>query len=72
MAESGVAVSECAFVVASRPGFSLADVATALPEKLRPRRRRLSRFRKQPAKGDLVLPGHFAFAGDVHQKNLCH
>ena len=27
--------SECAFIVASRPGYSLADVAGALPEKLR-------------------------------------
>ena len=28
---------ECEFVVASRPGFSLADVANALPASLRPR-----------------------------------
>ena len=28
---------ECEFVVASRPGYSLADVANALPENLRPR-----------------------------------
>src|ERR1700745_2269405 len=27
---------ECDFIVASRPGYSLADVANALPEKLRP------------------------------------
>ena len=27
---------ECEFIVASRPGYSLADVANALPEKLRP------------------------------------
>ncbi len=29
---------ECEFIVASRPGYSLADVANALPEKLRPAR----------------------------------
>jgi len=49
--------SECEFIVASRPGYSLADVATALPEKLRPREEVTKPFSKQPAKGDLVLPG---------------
>jgi nicotinate-nucleotide adenylyltransferase len=49
--------SECEFIVASRPGYSLADVATALPEKLRPRTEVTKPFAKQPAKGDLVLPG---------------
>src|SRR5438445_726420 len=29
-------LQECEFIVASRPGYSLADVANALPEKLRP------------------------------------
>jgi nicotinate-nucleotide adenylyltransferase len=48
---------ECAFVVASRPGYSLADVANALPESLRPRAEVTQPFRKQPATGDLVLPG---------------
>src|SRR5579863_7265538 len=28
---------ECAFLIAGRPGYSLADVASALPESLRPR-----------------------------------
>jgi len=49
--------AECDFIVASRPGYSLADVATALPEKLRPRAEVTKPFSKQPAKGDLVLPG---------------
>ncbi len=49
--------SECAFIVASRPGYSLADVAGALPEKLRPRAEVTKPFSRQPAKGDLVLPG---------------
>lgn len=48
---------ECAFVVASRPGYSLADVANALPTKLRPRTEAVRPFHKQPAKGDLVLNG---------------
>src|SRR5262249_50804307 len=29
-------LAECDFIVAARPGFSLADVASSLPEKLRP------------------------------------
>jgi nicotinate-nucleotide adenylyltransferase len=48
---------ECAFVVASRPGYSLADVANALPESLRPRQEVTHPFRKQAASGDLVLNG---------------
>ena len=61
--------AECAFVVASRPGFSLADIATALPEKLRPRTEATKPFSKQPAKGDLVLPGvTLHLLDDVHQK----
>lgn len=48
---------ECEFVVASRPGYSLADVANALPETLRPRPEVTRPFHKQAATGDLVLPG---------------
>jgi nicotinate-nucleotide adenylyltransferase len=48
---------ECEFIVASRPGYSLADVANALPEKLRPARAVSQPFAKQPATGDLVLRG---------------
>ena len=48
---------ECAFIVASRPGYSLADVANALPESLRPKSAVSKPFAKQPAKGDLVLAG---------------
>jgi nicotinate-nucleotide adenylyltransferase len=48
---------ECEFVVASRPGFSLADVANALPESLRPRAEVTRPFHKQAATGDLVLKG---------------
>lgn len=49
--------AECEFIVASRPGYSLADVANALPEKLRPKAAVTKPFQKQAASGDLVLPG---------------
>jgi nicotinate-nucleotide adenylyltransferase len=55
--EAEALFTECEFIVASRPGYSLADVAMALPEKLRPRAEVTKPFSKQPAKGDLVLPG---------------
>jgi nicotinate-nucleotide adenylyltransferase len=48
---------ECEFVVASRPGYSLADVANALPASLRPRQEVTKPFHKQAATGDLVLKG---------------
>src|SRR5262249_5449105 len=48
---------ECEFVVASRPGYSLADVANALPEALRPKPEVTKPFHKQAATGDLVLKG---------------
>ena len=50
-------LKECEFIVASRPGYSLADVANALPEKVRPAANVTRPFHKQPAVGDLVLPG---------------
>ncbi|MGA2746947.1 MAG: nicotinate (nicotinamide) nucleotide adenylyltransferase [Candidatus Sulfotelmatobacter sp.] len=59
---------ECEFVVASRPGYSLADVANALPESLRPRPEVTRPFHKQPATGDLVLPGAVIhLLADLHQ-----
>ena len=59
---------ECEFVVAGRPGYSLADVANALPESLRPRPQVTRPFQKQPATGDLVLPGAtIHLLGDLHQ-----
>ncbi len=48
---------ECEFIVASRPGFSLADVANSLPEKMRPKAAVTKPFAKQAATGDLVLGG---------------
>ncbi len=55
--EARALLGECEFVVASRPGFSLRDVAEALPEGLRPPANVTRPFQKQPATGDLVLPG---------------
>jgi nicotinate-nucleotide adenylyltransferase len=50
-------LAECEFIVASRPGYSLRDVAESLPEGLRPPESVTKPFQKQPATGDLVLPG---------------
>ena len=59
---------ECEFIVASRPGYSLAEVANALPEKLRPRSEVTKPFAKQAAKGDLVLTGAIVhLLENVHQ-----
>lgn len=59
---------ECEFIVASRPGYSLADVANALPEGIRPKSAVTKPFAKQPAKGDLVLTGATVhLLEDVHQ-----
>ncbi|MFY9673741.1 MAG: nicotinate-nicotinamide nucleotide adenylyltransferase [Terriglobales bacterium] len=55
--EARALLGECDFVVASRPGYSLRDVAEALPEGLRPAESVTRPFHKQPASGDLVLPG---------------
>jgi nicotinate-nucleotide adenylyltransferase len=55
--EARALLTECEFVVASRPGYSLRDVAEALPEELRPAAAVTKPFHKQPASGDLVLPG---------------
>lgn len=59
---------ECEFVVAGRPGYSLADVANALPASLRPRPEVTRPFHKQAATGDLVLPrATIHLLGDLHQ-----
>jgi nicotinate-nucleotide adenylyltransferase len=55
--EASALLAECDFIVASRPGYSLRDVAESLPEDLRPPEAVTRPFHKQPARGDLVLPG---------------
>jgi len=49
-------LNECDFIVASRPGYSLADVGEALPETLRPAPAVLQALRKQEASGTIALP----------------
>ncbi len=59
---------EAEFIVASRPGYSLADVANALPESLRPKPEITRPFQKQAASGDLVLKGAtIHLLDEVHQ-----
>lgn len=59
---------EVEFIVAGRPGYSLADVANALPEKLRPRVEVTQPFHKQPLTGDLILAGAtIHLLGDLKQ-----
>ena len=55
--EAKALLAECAFVVASRPGFSLKDVADSLPDGVRPSAAVTKPFHKQAASGDLILPG---------------
>ena len=61
-------LSECDFIVAARPGFSLADVASSLPPKLRPDPAVTKLFRKQEVTGPLVLPGvTLHFLSETHE-----
>ncbi len=48
---------ECEFIVASRPGFSMAALAGALPPGLRPRPEVLRASKKQAAAGTIALGG---------------
>lgn len=48
---------ECEFIVASRPGYSLGDVAEALPEEIRPPEKMTKLFKANPAAGDIVHGG---------------
>jgi nicotinate-nucleotide adenylyltransferase len=48
---------EVEFIVASRPGFSLADIARALPESLRPSTAVAEAFQPQRATANLALGG---------------
>lgn len=55
--ESEALLRGCEFIVANRPGFSLAHVAHALPESMRPEAMVTQLFRKQKPSGDLVIGG---------------
>ena len=48
---------ECEFIIAARPGYSLADVAESLPEGLRPKAKELNKYRKSDFQESLRLPG---------------
>ncbi len=55
--EAEALLKECDFIVAARPGYSLADVASSLPPGLRPNAAVTKLFRKQKIDGPLVLSG---------------
>ena len=48
---------ECEFIIAARPGYSLADVAESLPEGVRPAAKESRRFRTSDFHESLRLPG---------------
>lgn len=50
-------LEEVDLIVASRPGFSMADIAAALPATVRPPAAALKVFRKQKPAGTVTLPG---------------
>jgi len=50
-------LKQCEFIVANRPGFSLADLGRALPESMRPEAMVTQLFRKQKPSGDLAIGG---------------
>lgn len=55
--ESEALLRSCEFIVANRPGYSLADVARALPEAMRPEAMVTQLFRKQKPSGELAIGG---------------
>ena len=54
--ESEELLRACEFIVAARPGYSLADVASSLPAALRPEASIIRLFKNQKIEGPLVLP----------------
>ncbi len=50
-------LEEVEFVIASRPAFSMAQIAGALPPSIRPPTAALKPFSRQKPRGSLVLPG---------------
>jgi len=62
-------LDECEFIVVSRPGFSLADVGNALPEKLRPTDAVLKTVRNRRANGAIALRGAtIHLLPDIHER----
>ena len=59
---------ECEFIVASRPGFSLAEAAMALPEEIRPKEDITKLFQQREVTGPLVLSGAVIhFLGGIYK-----
>ncbi len=62
-------LAECDFIIANRPGYSLADVAKALPKSLQPSEVYLRSLRKERTNGSLVVPGAtLHLLKDVHER----
>lgn len=62
-------LAECDFIVASRPGFSLADVGSALPRSLRPPDAALRAMRNQHGHGSIALSGAtIHLLPDLHER----
>lgn len=62
-------LEEAEFIIASRPGYSMADVAAALPPAMRPPVAAVKFFRKQKPADSLVLPGiTLHLLADVREK----
>jgi len=62
-------LAECEFIVASRPGFSLADIGKVLPQSLRPSPMVLSAMKKSRSSDVFVAPGVTAhLLPDLHEK----
>lgn len=62
-------LAECEFIVASRPGFSLGDIGSALPKQLQPSEAVLRAMRKQRSNGTVALPGAMIHVlPDVHER----
>jgi len=55
--EAEALLRECEFIIAARPRYSLADVASSLPKGLRPAVTELRKFRKSKFEEALRLPG---------------
>ena len=62
-------LAECEFIVASRPGFSLADIGKVLPKSLRPSPMLLSAMKKSRTNEVFAAPGVTVhLLSDVHEK----
>jgi nicotinate-nucleotide adenylyltransferase len=62
-------LAECEFIVAGRPGFSLADIGKVLPQSLRPSSTVVSAMKRSRSNGMFVVPGvTLHLLTEVHEK----